>query len=62
MPKDPFRDAEKWINCPECGWALGYNPTELPLREQECLSCGYHFKSSDGRRKVCKGETEESRS
>jgi hypothetical protein len=55
--KDPFRPADKWIRCPKCGNAYGYNigRGELPLRELSC-ACGYQFKSSDPRRKVCKLE------
>jgi hypothetical protein len=47
---DPFREADNWTECPQCGEELGWND-EDGLDGQTC-SCGHEFTSSDVREEV----------
>ena len=43
---DPFRPADNWSECPDCGDSIGWN-NEDGLEGQECSNCGHIFEDGD---------------
>lgn len=46
--KDPFRQAERYTDCPKCRETLAWNKEDR-LSEQACSSCGYQFTGHERR-------------